>query len=57
MYRFTNLLWKEIFFIKQGPFKFMFGYEWWSTKVGVKLLSDLVVFSILFSDIPLDFHE
>ena len=26
-------------------------------KVGVKLLSDLVTFSIFSSDIPLDFHE
>ena len=26
-------------------------------KVGAKLLSDLVIFSILSSDIPLDFHD
>ena len=26
-------------------------------QVGAKLLSDLVIFSILSSDIPLDFHE
>ena len=31
--------------------------KWWSTKVGAKLLSYLVTFSILSSDIPLDFHE
>ena len=30
---------------------------WWSTKVGAKLLSYLVIFSIFSSDIPLDFHE
>ena len=30
--------------------------ESWSTKVGVKLLSDLVILSRLFFDIPLDFH-
>ena len=31
--------------------------KWWSTKVGAKLLSDLVTFSILSSDIPLDFCD
>ena len=31
--------------------------RWWSTKVGAKLLSDLVTFSIFSSDIPLDFHK
>ena len=31
--------------------------KWWSTKVGAKLLSDLVIFSIFPSDIPLDFHN
>ena len=35
----------------------MSGNEWWSTKFGAKLLSDLVIFSILSSDIPLDFHD
>ena len=35
----------------------MFSNECWSTKVGTKLLSDVVTFSILSSDIPLDFHE
>ena len=30
---------------------------WISTKVGAKLLSDLVIFSIFSSEIPLDFHE
>ena len=44
-------------FIKQLPLKFMFGNTWWSTKVGTKLLSDLVLFSRFYSDIPLDFHE
>ena len=31
--------------------------KWWSTKVGAKLLSDLVTLSILSSDIPLDFYD
>ena len=44
-------------FIKQLPLKFMFGNTWWSTKVVTKLLSDLVLFSRFYSDIPLDFHE
>ena len=35
----------------------MSGNELWLTKVGAKLLSDLVIFSILSSDIPLDFHD
>ena len=35
----------------------MTGNKSWSTKVGAKLLSDLVIFSILFSDVPLDFHD
>ena len=35
----------------------MFSNECWLTKVGTKLLSDVVTFSILSSDIPLDFHE
>ena len=35
----------------------MSGNTWWSTKVGVKLLPDLVLFSIFSSDIPLDFRE
>ena len=43
--------------MKERPLKFMFGNEWWSTKVGAKLLSYLVIFSILSSDIPLDFRE
>ena len=34
----------------------MFGNKWWLTKV-TKLLSDLVIFSILSSEIPLDFHD
>ena len=29
----------------------------WSIKVGEKLLSDLVIFSVFSYDIPLDFHE
>ena len=35
----------------------MSGNKWWSTKVGIKLLNGLVIFSILSSDIPLDFHD
>ena len=31
--------------------------EWFSTKVGAKLLFDLDIFWILSSDIPLDFHD
>ena len=34
----------------------MSGNKWW-TKLGEKLLSDLVIFSILSSDIPLDFQN
>ena len=30
---------------------------WWSAKAGAKLLSDLVMFSVFTSDIPLDFYE
>ena len=44
-------------FIKQCPLKYMSGNTWWLTKVGSKLLSDLVIFSIFFSYIPLDFDE
>ena len=29
----------------------------WSTKVGPKFLSDLIIFAILSSDILLDFHD
>ena len=35
----------------------MSGNKWWSTKVGAKLLSDLLIFAISSSDIPLDSHE
>ena len=35
----------------------MSGNEWWCTKVGAKLLSDLVIFSTFSSDIQLDFHN
>ena len=33
------------------------GNKWWSIKIGAKLLSDLVIFSILSSEILLDLHE
>ena len=35
----------------------MSGNKWWSTKVVTKFLSDLVIFSIISSDISLDFHD
>ena len=35
----------------------MSGNKWWSTKVGAKLLSDLVIFSIYPYGILLDFHK
>ena len=35
----------------------MFGNKWWSTKVGTKLLSDLVTFSIFSSENSLDFYN
>ena len=58
IYRFITFLGIDtLFFIKQCPLKFMFGNKLWSTKVGAKLLSDLLIFSILSSYIPLDFHE
>ena len=58
MYKFITFLGIEIWlFIKQCPLKLMSGNTWWSTKVGAKLLSDLVIFSIFSFDITLDFHE
>ena len=58
MYRFITFFRDRILlFIKQCPSKFMFGRKWWSKKVGAKLLSDLVVFSIFYSDMPIDFQE
>ena len=35
----------------------MSGNGQWSTKTGAKLLSGLVMFSILSSEIPLAFHK
>ena len=35
----------------------MSGNKWWSAKVGAKLLSDLVMFSKLSSEILLDFYN
>ena len=35
----------------------MFGNKLWSTKVGARFLSDLVIFSIFSSDFPSDLHE
>ena len=34
----------------------MFSDKWLSTKVGAKLLSDFIMFSIFSSEIPLDFQ-
>ena len=33
----------------------MFDNKWWLTKGGKKLMSNLVIWSIVFSKIPLDF--
>ena len=33
----------------------MFDNKWWLTKGGEKLMSNLVIWSIIFSEIPLDF--
>ena len=58
MYRFITFLGIEILlFIKRFPLKFMSGNTLWSTKVDVKLLFELVIFSIFSSDIPLDFPD
>ena len=46
-----------LLFIKQCPLKFMSGNKWWSTKIGAKLLSDVVIILTLSSDVPLDFHD
>ena len=35
----------------------MSGNTWWSIKADAKFLCDLVIFSIFFSDIPLDIHK
>ena len=43
--------------MKQCPLKFMSSNTRWSTKVWAKLLSDLVIFLIISSDTPLDFHD
>ena len=53
----TMGLLRKILFIKEGLLKLMSGNTWWSTIVGTKLLSDLVIFSIFPSDLPLDFQE
>ena len=42
-----------LLFIKQCPLKFMSGNKRLSTKDGAKLLSDLIIFSVFSSDIPL----
>ena len=37
--------------------EFLSGNTWSLTKVGAKMLPDLVIFSIFSSDISLDFHD
>ena len=55
--RFITSLGIEILFIKQCQWKVMSGNKWWSIKIGEKLLSDLVIFSIFFSKILLVFYN
>ena len=58
MYRFITFLGIDIlFFITKYPLEFMSGNNWWSTKYGTKLLADLVIFLLIFSDIPSDFYN
>ena len=57
IYIFITSLEIQILFIEKYPLKFMFGNKWWLTKVGGKLMSNLVIFSIFFSDIPLGFQK
>ena len=58
IYKFTTYLRIEmLFFVKQCRLKFTSHNKWWSTKVGAKLLSDLVIFSILSSEILLNFQD
>ena len=54
---FITFLGMQILCIKQCPLKFVSSNTRLSTKVGAKLLSHLVTFSIFSSDIPLDFHN
>ena len=55
MNRFITFLEIEILF--WCPLKFMYGYIWWSTKVGAKLLFELVIILLFSSDISLDFNQ
>ena len=56
--RFISVLGIEILlFMKQYAFKFMSGITRCLTKVGAKLLPDLVTFSIFCANILLGFHE
>ena len=58
MHRFITFLKTEILiFTKQFPPNFACDNGWELTKVNSKTLSDVVKFSILSSDILLDFHE
>ena len=52
--KYADLLIFFLLFIKQCPLKVMFGNKWGLTNVGAKLLSDVVIFSMLFYEIP---HE
>ena len=56
--RFISVLGIEILlFMKQNAFKFMSGITRCLTKVGAKLLPDLVTFSMFCANILLGFHE
>ena len=47
---------RKLFFLKQFPLQLISGKKN-DNQIGEKLLSDLVMFSRLSSDIPLYFHE
>ena len=57
MYTLITFLGMEMLFIKQCSLKVLSDNKWWSTKVGAKMLSDLVIFSIFCSEIPLGFYD
>ena len=58
IYKFITFLKAEILFLnKQFLLDFTTGNGRESVKLGEKVLSDVVMFSILSSGIPLDFHE
>ena len=58
IYKFITFLKAEILFLnKQFLLDFTTGNGRESVNLGENVLSDVVMFSILSSDIPLDFHE